>query len=216
MRYFLSSLVLIAGLVAGCMTALHSWQGTFYVSNSKYVVVRNPAHVQKFAAFTELKGKAWNILSRERLMAEAFPIRESNRTGLVFGHFITQDTSGKKFFACDLYSRIQLEFVAEGVMEGGELTRMTVEAPCRANSDLNRMEPVWIPHELILQNKTAPALVLDFPETSVQVTFSNLTTDWPRQWVLQQVSLTEGAERSLRIDFNEIARTAKSPIYLNW
>lgn len=216
MRYFLSSLVLFAGLIAGCKVALHSWQGTFYVSNSKYVVVRNPAHVQKFAAFTELKGKAWNILSRERLIAEAFPIKESSRTGLVFGHFITEDTAGKRFFACDLYSRIQLQFVAEGVMEGGELTRMYVEAPCRANTDLNKLEPIWIPHELILQTKTSPALVLDFPESSVQVSFSNLTTEWPRQWILQEVRLTEGAANLLRVDYQEILRTAKSPVYLNW
>lgn len=216
MRYFLSSLVLVCAAFVGCLTALHSWQGTFFVSNAKYVMVRNPAHIQKFAEFTELKGKAWNILSRDRLMAEAFPIRETDRTGLVFGHFIATDSAGKKFFACDLYNRIQLDFVAEGVMEHGEITRMRVEAPCRATKNLNMMEPVWIPHQLILQNKTAPTLALDFPESNLSVQFTNLTTDWPRQWVLQEVKLTESPERTLHIDYREMSRTAKSPIYLNW
>src|SRR5688500_4044419 len=114
MRLFLSSFVLIAGLFAGCAVALNSSNGVYYVSNSRYINVRNPALVQGLPAFSKLEGKAWDLLSKDRLLAEAFPIEQAERTGFVFGHFITQDPQGKKFFACDLYNKIHLSFKAEG------------------------------------------------------------------------------------------------------
>ena len=168
----------MAGLVAGCFAAFNSMQGTFYVSNSRYISVRNPALVQKAQDFSQLKGKAWNLLSRDRLLAEAFSINEEKRTGFVFGHFITQDGVGKKYFACDLYNKIQLSFVAEGVMEGGEFAKMKVEAPCHASKDLNTLEPVWIP---------TPSFGLE--SSNVKVSFTNLPSEMPREWILEEVQL---------------------------
>lgn len=218
MRYLLGSLVLIFGLYVGCSTAFKSWQGTFFVSNSKYIAIRNPAYVQKYAEFSELKGKAWNLLSRERLLAEAFPIREPDRTGLVFGHFITQDDLGKKYFACDLYNKIELTFVAEGITESGETTLMKVQAPCRAKADLNTLETVWIPQKEILSQTPSPSLKFDFASTDVHVSFTNLTSQWPRQWILEDIKLVQDLNviPSLDIDAQEITRSAKSPMNLIW
>ena len=106
MRYFLGTFVLFAGLAIGCAVALNSSNGAFYISNSRYINVRNPALVQGLPQFSKLEGKAWNLLSKDRLLAEAFPVQEEKRAGFVFGHFITQDAQGKKFFACDLYNKI--------------------------------------------------------------------------------------------------------------
>lgn len=179
---------MLAGLVAGCHTAFNSMQGTFYVSNSRYISVRNPALVQKWTAYSELKGKAWNLLSRDRLLAEAFPIKEESRTGFVFGHFITQDADGKKYFACDLYNKIQLTFVAEGVMEGGEFAKMKVEAPCHASKDLNTLEPVWIP---------APSF--NSESTNVNVSYTNLPSEMPREWVLEEVQLAHDSKVGISV-----------------
>lgn len=200
MRYLLGTFVLLAGLTAGCLTALDSMQGTFYVSNSRYITVRNPAFVQKHLEFSELKGQAWKLLSRERLLAEAFPIKEANRTGFVFGHFITQDTEGKKYFACDLYNKVQLSFIADGVIEGGEFTRMNVEAPCHASKDLNTLEPVWIP---------TPEQRSDFESNGVKVSFSNLPLELPRNWVLEKVQLAQDSKVGFTVRPNR-------PITINW
>lgn len=194
MRYLLGLFVLFAGLAIGSHASFNSMKGTFYVSNSRYITVRNPAFVQKLSQFSELKGKAWNLLSSERLLAEAFPVKEEQRAGFVFGHFITQDSEGKKYFACDLYNKIQLKFVAEGVMEGGEFTKMTVEAPCQASKDLNTVEPIWIPQAEILQRQPSPSFQLSFPSSHMHVSFSNLTSQWPREWVLEEVSLAQDSK----------------------
>lgn len=218
MRYFFATFVLLTGLYLGCSAAMTSWQGTFFVSNSKYITIRNPAYVQKFAEFSELKGKAWNLLSRERLLAEAFPIKEADRTGFVFGHFITQDEQGRKYFACDLYNKVELTFVAEGIMESGEFSLMKVQAPCHANADLNTLEPVWIPQKEILSKNPTPTLKFDFPNLDVHISFTNLASQWPRQWVLQEVKLSQDLNviPALSIDAKEITRSAKSPMNLTW
>ncbi len=172
---------MLAGIGAGSFAAFNSMQGTFFVSNSRYISVRNPALVQKSTAFSELKGKAWNLLSSDRLLAEAFPIKEAKRTGFVFGHFITQDSDGKKYFACDLYNKIQLSFVAEGVMEGGEFATMKVEAPCHASKDLNTLEPVWI------------------PSNDVKVIYNNLPSEMPSEWVLEEVQLARDSQVGISV-----------------
>ncbi len=208
MRHFLGTFVLLAGLAVGCLTAVKSMHGTFFVSNSRYITVRNPAYVQKFAQFSELKGQPWNLLSRDRLLADTFPIKDEQRTGFVFGHFITQDSEGKKYFACDLYNKVELNFVAEGVMEAGEFTKMKVLAPCHASKDLNTLEPVWIPQGEILKQSPSPFLALDFP-SDVHVSFSNLTSQWPHEWVLQEVRLMQDQTPGP-------SQTPKRPMVINW
>lgn len=181
MRYFLGTFVLLAGLAVGCIAAFNSMQGTFFVSNSRYITVRNPALVQKSTTYSELKGKAWNLLSRDRFLAEAFPIKEKDRTGFVFGHFIAQDSHGKKYFACDLYSKVQLNFVAEGIVEGGEFTKMKVEAPCHASKDLNAIEPIWIPSD------------------GVKIDYTNLPSQMPSEWVLEEVQLINDSQPGVSV-----------------
>lgn len=188
---------MLVGLAVGCFAAFNSMHGTFFVSNSRYISVRNPALVQKAAPFSELKGKAWNILSRDRLLAEAFPIKEPNRTGFVFGHFITQDSDGKKYFACDLYNKIQLSFVAEGIMEGGEIAVMKVEAPCHASKDLNSLEPVWVPTPLVAA------------DGEVKVSFVNLPTEMPTEWVLEEVQLSHDSNVGISVHPNR-------PMTIRW
>lgn len=198
MRYLLGTFALFVGLFAGCFAAFNSLQGTFYVSNSRYISVRNPALVQKLTAYSELKGKAWNLLSRDRLLSEAFPIKEEKRTGFVFGHFITQDAEGKKYFACDLYDKIQLSFIADGVVEGGEFTRMKVEAPCHASKDLNTLEPVWIPSPSSASEPSA-----------VKISYSNLPSEMPREWVLEEIQLSHDSKVGISVH-------PKRPMTISW
>jgi hypothetical protein len=99
---------------------------------------------------------------------------------------------GDHFLACQLYDKVIIEYLAEGQATNGQIPKMEVVADCNILSeDINHIAPIQIPVQEILSTKPAE-MEFNFNEPhQVSVRFSNITDQWPKQWALQKVTLSD-------------------------
>lgn len=140
--------------------------------------------------------------------------KESDRIGLSLGHFAFMNEVGQKTLACKEYEKVVLSFEAEGVLVSGEKPSMILEGNCRFSEDLSRIRPLYLPVARILGERPADGEFTFRDENPIVVRFSNLSDEWPRQWLLTGVSL-QGAREKVSIERNELRRLFGQPMVLN-
>lgn len=206
----------------GAIRAALSFDGVIYVSADKYLVnERNPAALKRVFDYSAFEGEPLKIRSFKRLIDDAQVVAKDGAVGVGLGHFVTKGDDGRGALACDYYGRVTLKFEGEGIMEFGEKPVMTVEAPCSVSSDLNRIDPIWIPFTRLIAENQAPARFLEasFPDQAgVRFKFENMTAEWPRQWTLVSVKLHNEAApgREVAIDKTGMGRMIERPIVLTF
>lgn len=142
----------------------------------------------------------------QRIVLEsAETIKDLKKVGFRLGHFQISYSNQFTESMCDRYKRVNLEFQGDGYASGEELPTLVVEAPCiQSSENINALEPIWIPVQLLLSEKAAEGefTFAKFPK----LIFSHVPSDWPKLWVLKSVELMnpEDASQVLKIDSEKV------------
>lgn len=107
---------------------------------------------------------------------------------------IQQLPDGKKYIrfaslsaqVCKQYSKIQIQFMADGVLVSGEAPTMTIDADCKPSQDPLEMASIEIPIDRFLKEKPKDA-IYEFTDSSSVFTFKNFADEWPKTWLLQSI-----------------------------
>lgn len=108
--------------------------------------------------------------------------------------------SGFSSALCKSYSKIELEFQAEGIAVGGAPPTMKISAPCQAGQDPAEMSLLEIPIEMLLKEKPKNSNY-SFSGYNTQLEFANSADEWPRQWVLIKVQFFSSEGKNKLIQF---------------
>lgn len=213
------TVVLLAAAI-GYRTTLSSYEGAVYVSNSKFMRVRNPATTLRHLDFSRLSGPEFLYASQKQLVTSARVILQNDLMGVELGHFFGRDEiSGDTKPACEIYERVVLFFEGEGIAEGGDKAELMVEGPCVVANDVSRIEPLWLPVLRLLKitNFSEPVRYSDY--SNVTYSFTNMTSQWPMRWVLQSVRLIDEnsqEQEGVFISDQDMRTLLSQPIVLNW
>ncbi len=139
------------------------------------------------------------------ILAHAETIKQSNQVGFKLGHFQISYANQFTESMCERYKKVNLEFQGDGYSEGEDLPTLVVEAPCvQSAENINSLEPIWIPVQLLLSEKAAEGefTFAKYPK----LIFSHVPNDWPKLWVLKSVELTnpEDSSQVLKIQSQKV------------
>lgn len=206
----------LLAMIVGAALTVRSWDGVIYV----YVGdgdERSPAAVSKVIDFSHLEGSAFSLASQKRLLSEANILKKDDFVGVELGHFVAKGPSGKRRFACHLYDRIELKFVAEGVAESGEQPVMYVEAKCEIGKSVGKIAPIWIPVAKLNQEKPSNMeLMLNEPQ-QLLFRFDHIGSHWPQQWALKGLTMfSNNSDRRITIKESELREIKEKPLRLVW
>jgi hypothetical protein len=177
---------------------------------------RNPAAIPKSFDFSNLKGDALAANSRKRLLQGAELLQASGEVGIRLGHFLVSNTEGKSIFVCNKYDRIRMRFESEGFAVGGEPASMTVETNCQVSQDLAQIAPVWVPYGRILAEKPGDFELTYRDKAPRFFQFKNIVDEWPREWVLVEISLLGSNGDNLLVDRHQIREVMPRSLRLSW
>lgn len=119
---------------------------------------------------------------------------------------------------CKTYSKIELEFQAEGIAVAGVSPTMKISAPCQAGQDPAEISLLEIPVEQLLKEKPKNA-DYSFAGFNTKIEFANSADEWPRQWVLIKVQFYSSEGKNKLIQFGRsIASTSENdrPVVLEF
>jgi hypothetical protein len=178
---------------------------------------RTPAAIRKVYDFSDLDGSALSQASKQRLISGFEVTRDNDEIGVRLGHFVVAGQNGEKVFACERYDRVVLSFEGEGVAVNGDKPKMEVEGQCEPDQDINRISPLWIPVARI----TAATLedgeqMYENRSSGVRVKFANVSDQWPPQWVLTSIRLTNAGQEQVTIDNAELREMVQRPVVLEF
>lgn len=219
-RYLFGVVFFFFMIALGVFVAQFSWNGVVYLSEAELRNARSPAAIRRDLDFSLLNGADLVTASQKRLVTAARTVSEKGDIGIELGHFVTRGADGRRELACDVYDRVSLRFEAEGIAEGGEKPTMEVESPCTMSRDITMIEAVWIPVQRIMSERSTDMdLSLDERNGSkVSFKFSNMTSDWPTQWRLASVRLSDNDQKGPEVSLagRELRDLLKKPMVLNW
>lgn len=180
---------------------------------------RGPAAVRRAYDVSELQGLALSKKINERVVGASHLLRRDDAVGIELGQFVTEDSESKKLLACSVYDRIDLVFRAQGVAVNGEVPEMRVSGDCRTNpDDIQMMRPIWVPVNEVLKAPTSLQQFSFHDAEPVNLEFTNVGDDWPKQWVLHSLRLYNSRQPAseVAIDRNEIRMAAPDSIFLEF
>ncbi|MCB0390590.1 MAG: hypothetical protein KDD58_04840 [Bdellovibrionales bacterium] len=214
-KTYSATILFTLSIVIGASIAVRSWKGMIFWFTEKG---RDPAAIKKVFDFSHLEGRALEMASYKRLVADAVLTEDKENIGIELGHFVVKDDKNHRQFACDIYNRIELTFESADMSVSGEPSIMKVEANCTANEDINRINTVWIPMNKILKEKEGD-IELQFRERGlIYINFKNIGDRWPRAWMLSNVKMynEENFGKLLQIDRQQMQDIMKKPLTLVW
>jgi hypothetical protein len=197
--------------IFGLWTSIHSWEGEEYMSVSQLTPpesLRDPAAVRRGIDFTLIAGSDFASLSKERILKDAtIKIGENGTYGLDLGHFIVRNQNGKPSFACQLYDRVQVKYMGEGVRVNGNIPEMEVDGECHVDSDVMHISTLWIPYKEIISGKPTDGFLTFGDNANVNVKLTNISDSWPKLWFISGVTLkdTTGKNQNLLIERDVIS-----------
>lgn len=190
----------------GAYLGASSWSGTVFVSDGMYLPperMRTPAAIRKTLDISNLEGDALTSALQSRLLSDMKVYKEDGRVGIELGHFVTRDDQGERVFGCSYFSRIEMHFVADGVIEGGERPAFTVEGPCNYSSNVNRIDPIWIPYARVLQERPSDLQLTINQDQALQLRFSNMGMSWPKTWSLYSIRMFDPERGNREVNITE-------------
>ncbi len=189
--------------------------GVVKFSERKFIRQRDPAAIRQVFDFSRLRGSALEVAVKERLISGLDVFKSEEGFGLSLGHFAFQKESGEKTLGCQHFSKVILNFEAEGYAVSGNKTSMEIEGQCEYSSDLARINPLIVPMSRILAEKPGDADFNFQQGKAVSLKFLNVPDEWPRKWVLIGVRI-EGAGQSISVDRNEVNQILGHPLMVSY
>lgn len=156
------------------------------------------------------------LLPQEELIKNAEVVSTREGVGLELGAFLTKNDQGVFVTTCEVFSKVELTFHADGMAVSGDAPRMIVEGPCEPGEDQQTLAVLPI-NKRAIQNIPTKELELIYEERGVSIRFENVSDDWPGTWILQNVKLTGMNDKILSVAPDEIRKIrGGDPITLNW
>lgn len=222
MRLFSSAPIIFSlSLCAGLWIADHSLNGQFFVFVGEQ---RSPAAVRSVLDYSSIERKALYRSAHTQLLANAEVIKRDGYAGIKLGHPVLSKGQGSKAFGCQvsgydgMFNQIEITFVGVGISEGGVQPRMVVDAPCRAQKDLNYLETVWIPMSSILASEAKDQELHIFGSSPINVRLADIPSQWPQDWVLWSIRLyrDDNPEASFMIDASALKEARPKMLSFDW
>lgn len=175
-------------------------------------IARDPAALRTSFDYSHLKGDSLEKAMRQRLVAGLQIVNEGDRIGFSVGHFTFVNERGQKALACREFEKMKFVFEAEGIVVNGERPEMQLEGNCHFAGDVGRVNPLFLPVARILGERPADGEFEFRDEDPVSVRFANLSDEWPRKWILTEVSLGADKKNQIRIQRNELKKLLGQPL----
>lgn len=189
--------------------------GLIHLSEKKFARQRDPAAIRQVFDFSRLRGSALEIAVKERLISGLDIYKSEEGFGLSLGHFAFQKENGEKTLGCQHFSKVIMNFEAEGYAVSGNKTSMEIEGHCEYSTDLARINPLVVPMLKILAEKPGDGDFNFQQGKAISLKFLNVPEEWPRKWVLIGVRI-EGSGQSISVDRNEVAQILGHPLIVSY
>jgi hypothetical protein len=216
---FFGIVIFLTGIVLGFLYSIHTWNGEKYikVSNLSLNPKRDLAAVKKFYDFTDHMGSLLSSLSSHKILSNAQITSDQGKFVLSLGHYVMKTNNGDHFLACQLYDKVVIEYLAEGQALNGQLPRMEVVADCNLLSDdINHIAPIEIPVKDILNSQPADGEINYNDQYKISVRFYNVADQWPKQWALQKVTLTDTRKEQFDTTINVTQALKTANLNMDW
>jgi len=203
-------------LAIGISISVNSWNQLIYFYS--FSSERDPAAIKAVFDFSHLEGRALEMASRDPLMANAKITVAQDDVEVSLGHFVTKDLSGKPEFACRIFDRVEMTFLASDQAVGGAPSQMIVEAPCKMGKDVNRISEVSIPMAKIMSQKPGDKELQFLDGKNLFVSFENIGAQWPQKWYLENVRLKDTSHpgHQVQVSRKNIPETKLHPVSFYW
>lgn len=168
-----------------------SWNGTVYVYMGER---RAPASVRKSTDYTPIDRKALYRSVHAQLMAEAQTVNKDGYVGIRLGHpIVMREEGGGRDFACQVaghsgvFDRMQVTFYGTGISDSGNEPHMVIDTACRASTQLDALDTIWVPMQDIVSSNPKDQEVQVSGDRPAMIRFENIPGAWPENWVLISV-----------------------------
>ncbi|AHI07224.1 hypothetical protein BDW_13620 [Bdellovibrio bacteriovorus W] len=183
---------------------------------SEYQSLRNPAAVQSSYDFSHLSGAKLENALKDRILAGLHFEKRPENTKIQLGHFVFVNDQGQRVFGCEQFQEVTLTFEAEGASVAGAKPRMEVKGLCQQSNDMTKISSLFIPVNQILNETPTDSEFSYNGESEVSIRFVNLADEWPRLWLLKQVSFNGAKQSKLVIESDEVAQVLGHPVVLKF
>ncbi len=102
------------------------------------------------------------------------------------GAFRLVDSEGEYQTICDLYSEVEIELRAEGVVINGEFPSVRIRRPCEYEVGNDGLSPLLFPLAEIMNIPTSQKTM---EWQSHQIEFFSIFDQWPEDWIVVGLSL---------------------------
>lgn len=177
---------------------------------------RDPAAIRKTYDFSDLDGSALSAASKQRIIAGYSIKHEADSVGISLGNFVVRGADGQKEFACRRYQKIILSFAGEGMAVAGEKPIMEVEGHCFVSEDINMISALWVPVNRILGEAVADGEFDFWEQNAVRIRFANVSDQWPLQWALTKVKLSNDNNEEVTIEESDLQAMLDRPLVLEF
>jgi hypothetical protein len=198
-----------------------TWSGTSYINLvqlKRSVGTRDPAAIRKVYDFSTLNGSSLMRATKQRLLSGTKVVQGNGQVGIELGHFVVNDLSGKRQFACDVFNTVELKFKSQGYAVNGERAELVVQAPCVVAPDVNQISAIPVPFELIKQEEPGEVELsyADYPDQ--KFTVMNVLDSWPETWEVVEIVLkdSEDPAQYITVEKMDIREWYQGPMGVKW
>jgi hypothetical protein len=176
---------------------------------------RGPASVQRVYDYSSLQGDALKRAILNRVLSATRIVQAGNSRGVELGHFLLKGQNGV-VDGCAIYKDLELKFVAGDMAVSGEPPMLKMSGPCRTDKESLAILPLMFDYEPVLRTPASDKDLSEGPDKAIQLSFENISDNWPRVWVLHGIRLAGEGQDPIEIHIDEIRRVLGRPPSMEW
>ncbi len=144
--------------------------------------------------YSYLSGEAFKNAVSKRIIEESYIEKlDQDNTVVNIAAFKLRSNDADHIDSCEVYSSIEMQFYAEGVVISGEVPTLHVEATCITTSE-DHIQTMVIPVERIKALSTDQVVNIPIEYQNTKMTFSDLGNFWPETWIAQRLTFVSFTE----------------------
>jgi hypothetical protein len=188
--------------------------------------LRNPASISSSRYdFSKLDGTALEMAAKDRLLRGLKIVRAGHLGGVELGAFRMKGLDDRIADVCDVYSKVEITFMAGDMAVGGEPPLMILTGRCELSPSGDEIAAMLVSSAAILPLPPRDRDMLINANNHLHAEFKNIGDSWPRLWVLKSISLlsTSPSEvekklfiQNISIDLRDIRQNLGKSITLEW
>jgi len=186
-----SALLISACVGLGFFFGIHSWDQKLYVQVQD-AKTRSLAGATKETALYSVSLKDIQQKIKTQLFENTKTIQEGPLLGLYIGNFLIPNSEkGGHQFVCDVYSNLEMTFIALDITFNGEEGSMVMQSPCLM-ADEQFIGPAWLPFQNLKANHNQRSFALKDHQTFVHL--YHISFHLVSKWLLTSVRFFNSPE----------------------